>query len=196
MHRSVPEDRLSEVGIAEGTADALTFGPRMADMIPWAYNEVRSQGVTWGTTYILEVVSVKYSPGVRYVQDKAPLYYESGGGYGFFYVAELLLNFGYWGGIAGACFLGIALQAIALTKAKLVRATGLPALLGASFALVRNDFMTTLKVPLYIVASCLLLDAIACHMNHLGKILYASYGVRRAEGPAGVTLVAKVAHPW
>jgi phosphatidylserine synthase len=49
-----------------------------------------------------------------------------------------------------------------------VRSTILPALLAASFSLIRNDFLTTLKEPLYIVVSCFILDRLARFSLYMG----------------------------
>jgi hypothetical protein len=48
-----------------------------------------------------------------------------------------------------------------LKNAAVVRSTVLPAILAASFPLIRNDFLTTLKGPLYIIISCFILDRMA-----------------------------------
>jgi hypothetical protein len=143
----------------------------MVDMVPWAYDDLRSQGTTWGLTSLSELVTTKYSPGNRFAQDKSPLYFESGGGYGFFYIAELLLNFGYWGGLLSVCILGMALQKISMTQSVIVRSTVLPALLGGSFPLMRNDVLSTLKGPIYIIISCFILDRLALYGHELGGLI-------------------------
>jgi O-antigen polysaccharide polymerase Wzy len=170
-NRSGTDDDIRTMGIAKGTASAMSFGIEMVDMVPWAYDEVRSQGPTWGLTSLSELVTTKYSPGNRYAQDKAPLYFESGGGFGFFYIAELLLNFGYWGGLLSVGVLGMMLQRISMTQRTIVLSTVLPALLGCSFPLMRNDMMSTLKAPLYIIISCLILDSVARIGFDTGKLL-------------------------
>jgi hypothetical protein len=161
VHRSGTEDALREMGPIQATASALSFGTGMVDMVPWAYDEVESHGRAWGATYLLELAHSENAPSVRYVREQAPMLAETGGGLGFFYVAELLLNFGYLGGLLGACILGMALQKLSTMQAAVVRSTVLPALLGASFLLIRNDFMTTLKVPLYMIIVCFILDRAA-----------------------------------
>jgi oligosaccharide repeat unit polymerase len=168
VHRGEAGDPLKEMGFTQATVSALSFGTGMVDMVPWAYEEVRSHGVPWGTTYLLGLVSPKYEPSIRYVQDTAPVIADEGGGFGFFYVAELLLNFGYLGGLLGACLLGMALQKLSNMPSEVVRSTILPALLAASFSLIRNDFLTTLKEPLYIVVSCFILDRLARFSLYMG----------------------------
>jgi hypothetical protein len=171
IHRGSTDDTLNEMGFAEATVSAMSFGTLMVDMVPWAYDEVRSQGTTWGLTSLSELVTTKYSPGNRFAQDKSPLYFESGGGYGFFYIAELLLNFGYWGGLLSVCILGMALQKISMTQSVIVRSTVLPALLGGSFPLMRNDVLSTLKGPIYIIISCFILDRLALYGHELGGLI-------------------------
>ncbi|HEV2484088.1 MAG TPA: O-antigen polysaccharide polymerase Wzy [Terracidiphilus sp.] len=161
LHRSVAWDNLRGMGFAQVTVSSLSFGTGMVDMVPWSNEQVQHQGATWGASYLMGLVSAKYEPSVRYVRDKAPQYAEEGGGFGFFYIAELLLNFGYLGGLAAAGLLGMALQKLSTTPSALVRSTVLPALLAASFPLIRNDFLTTLKEPMYMVISCLILDRMA-----------------------------------
>ena len=101
-NRSGTDDDIRTMGIAQGTAIAMSFGVELVDTVPWAYDEVQRQGPTWGLTSLSELVTTKYSPGNRYAQENT-LLFENGGGFGFFYIAELLLNFGYWGGILSAC---------------------------------------------------------------------------------------------
>jgi hypothetical protein len=142
----------------------------MVDMVPWAYKEVRIHGITLGATYLEGLVCPAKEPSVRYVQDQAPAYAEEGGGFGFFYIAEFLLNFGYLGGLLGACVFGMIFHKISIMQSKLVRSTVLPALLAFSFPLIRNDFLTTLKAPLYLILSCLILDRIAEYGVYMGKL--------------------------
>jgi hypothetical protein len=169
--RSGTDDDIRKMGIAQGTVSAMSFGIEMVDMVPWAYDEVQEKGPTWGLTSLSELVTTKYSPGNHYAQEKAPLYFENGGGFGFFYIAELLVNFGYWGGLLSVCLLGMMLQRISMTQRSIVLSTVLPALLGCSFPLMRNDMMSTLKAPLYIILSCLLLDRVARFGLDTGKLL-------------------------
>lgn len=164
------DDSLKQMDIAQGAVEEMSFGITMGSMLPWAHDEVRRDGCAWGATYVLEMLSPEYSPSVRYVQDRAPLYAEAGGGYGFFYLAEMILNFGYFGALIGSCIFGIVLQVLSTTRISMVRSTILPALLGASFPLIRNDFMTTMKVPLYFVIACVLLDCVALYSFRLGKV--------------------------
>jgi hypothetical protein len=171
IHRGSADDALNEMGFVEATVSAMSFGNLMVDMVPWAYDEVRSHGTTWGLTSLSELVTTKYSPGNRFAQDKAPLYFENGGGYGFFYIAEFLLNFGYWGGLLSVCILGMALQKISITESVMVRLTVLPALLGGAFSLMRNDVLSTLKGPIYIIASCFILDRLALNIHELGGLI-------------------------
>jgi hypothetical protein len=171
VHRSATGDDLREMGSAQITVSVLSFGTGMVDMVPWAYDEVQREGRAWGTTYMLEAVSTKYSPGVRYAQEIAPAYAESGGGFGFFYVAELLLNFGYIGGLLGAYMLGMALQKLSTMPAVVVRSTVLPALLAFFFPLIRNDFTSTLKGAIYIIISCFILDRLALYSHEFGGLI-------------------------
>jgi O-antigen polysaccharide polymerase Wzy len=183
MARASSSDALQDMGFGEGTLSALAFGPVMADMVPWADHQVQSNGAAWGATSLLELVSIEYSPSYRYVEDKFSSYAETGGGYGFFYLAELLLNFSYWGGLVGVCLLGAAFQKLSDAQGPFIRLTVLPALLATSFPLMRNDFMTTLKVPLYIAIACLILDRMAAYGRELGGL--REFAGLRSTGAAG-----------
>jgi hypothetical protein len=46
--------------------------------------------------------------------------------------------------------------------------TVLPALLGVSFFLMRNDVLLTPKGPIYIIISCFVLDRFALYSHELG----------------------------
>lgn len=193
LHRSADSDGLRGMGFAQVTVSSLSFGTGMVDMVPWCKEQVQHQGATWGASYILGLVSAKYEPSVRYVQDVAPEYAASGGGFGFFYIAEMLLNFGYFGGIVAAAFLGMATQKLSTTRSPLVRSTILPALLAASFPLIRNDFLTTLKEPLYIVISCLILDSMAhfgTYTSHLHQLANRAKHANQSEWVAPKVILA------
>jgi hypothetical protein len=174
MHRGGMDDDLKDMDLAQGTVSAMSFGVVMAEMVPWAYQEVQTQGISWGATSLSELVTTKYSPGNLYAQDKSPAYFEAGGGYGFFYVAELLLDFGYWGGLLSISILGMGLQQISISQSVIIRLTILPALLGCSFSLMRNDMMSTLKMPLYLIISCLILDGAAKFCLYTSRLITLS----------------------
>ena len=137
----------------------------MLDMVHWANDEVRKNGCTWGATSLM--ATTNHNPANEYVEEKAPAFAEAGGGFGFFYVAELVLDFGFVGGLFGACILGAALQRISTAQRGVFRSTVLPALLGASFPLVRNVFLMTLKTPIYIIIGCVMLDRLAVYAHEL-----------------------------
>jgi hypothetical protein len=170
MNRGGMDDSLKGMGLVQGTVTAMSFGTGMVEMVPWAEDIERSEGLDLGKTYILELVNSPNVPSVRYVRETAPQYAEAGGGFGFFYLAELLWNFGRWGGLIAACLLGAALQKLSTMHAAAVQSTVLPALLGASFPLIRNDLMSTLKMPIYIIVSCFILDRIVRLSVYMGKL--------------------------
>ena len=158
IHRGTDDDPLREMGFVQAGVSAMSFGAPMVEMVPWAYSEERHQGISYGATSLLELVTPTEGPAYRYVKDTDPALFENGGGLGFFYIAEFVLDFGYWGGLLAVCILGMVLQQISITRSILVRSTVLPVLLGNSFLLMRNDFVTTLKASLYIIVSCVILD--------------------------------------
>ncbi|MFP5206111.1 MAG: O-antigen polymerase [Acidobacteriota bacterium] len=159
-YRSISYGGLEVTGI-EGIAEGASIGPEfMLDMVHWAYEGVQEKGPTWGLTSLVAAVS-RQNPADTYVQQKLPSYADAGGGFGFFYVAELVMDFGYVGGLVAAVLLGYALQKVSTMESEMARLTVLPALLGFSFPLLRNVFLMTLKSPLYVVVFCIVLDRIA-----------------------------------
>jgi oligosaccharide repeat unit polymerase len=167
-YRSSSYEGIKDVGVA-GILEAITIGPEfMLDMVQWAYQDVQAKGPTWGATSLIAAVTPK-NPADAYVQEKLPSYADQGGGYGFFYVAEFVMDFGYVGGLFGALFLGMILQKISVMENEMTRLTVLPALLGASFPLLRNVFLMALKAPLYVILFCIVLDRLALYVHHLGE---------------------------
>lgn len=174
IYRADDSENLHDMNLAVGTLSAMSFGTLMVEMVPWAQNVVRTEGRAWGQTFLLELEHSELAPNVRYVRDRAPEASDTGRGLGFFYVAELVLNFGSWGGLFAICLLGMLLQAMSLATGSLMRHTVLPAFLAASFPLIRNDIMTDLKIPIYMIVSCLILDRAGRLVRYTKKLMTLS----------------------
>lgn|GEM_PF-2376706 len=161
IRRADDRDKLRDKNVIAAAVYAMSGGALMVQMVPWAYEQVQQNGQEWGGTALSELQHSESAPSARYVHEKAPAFAESGGGLGFFYLAELMLNFGYWGGMVCALGLGIVLQKIVTSQRALMVFTVAPALLANSFPLIRNDLMSTLKAPCYMILACILLDQVA-----------------------------------
>lgn len=171
--RSDSNEGIKNMDVEDLSTTASFGGLFFVDMVHWAYEGVQSNGPTWGWTSLEAAFSPK-DPADAYVQEKAPSYADAGGGFGFFYVAELVMDFGYVGGLFGAFFLGLALQKISILDNEWARLTVLPALLGFSFALLRNPFLMMLKTPIYVAVSCIILDRLALYAHHFGEYIVSA----------------------
>jgi hypothetical protein len=172
IHRGNSDDFLKDKGIAVATVDAMSFGLLMIRMVPWSFEQLAREGPAWGATSFWDLTHSEKAPGVRYVREIAPEYADAGGGFGFFYVAELLLNFGYLGGLCVAFVLGVMMQMLSTSVHRWTACTAAPAFLAVSFPLTRNDITMTLKIPIYLMIGCMVLDVIATHCHYLGRLNY------------------------
>jgi oligosaccharide repeat unit polymerase len=144
------QDAFVQPGLPALLSELLGLGG-FVDNVAYALNTVAEQGVAYGATYLRVLWDISYSPGDAYSYEFAPQFAEQGGGFGFFYVAELILNFGTTGaamvcGIAGYLLTRLALS----TNPKLYWIVN-PAIVATSFPLMRNEFSTSGKSLLYVL---------------------------------------------
>jgi len=140
-----------ENGAAIGVFSSVLGLGEFTDTLRFALEETNSKAPMWGGGILGSFLGTSEPVANVYARMIAPEYFEEGGGFGFFLLADFVFNFGR----AGA---GLAIFVVGYWMAKL-HGSGkgawtyvfLPVLFGNLFALARNDFGSTFRGIVYVM---------------------------------------------
>lgn len=128
-----------------------------ADTLRFAVERSEISSPLWGTGIGGSFLGITEPFANIYAKITAPEYFADGGGFGFFMLADLVINFG----IIGAAFvlfcLGLILVRLHYSKKLILSFVLLPVLYANMFAFVRNDIGSTFRGVVYIICSVLLI---------------------------------------
>lgn len=130
------------------------------DMMAYSKQYVDNYGLLFGSSYLLGLFDPSYKLANWYAEESAFDFYSSGGGFGFYYLAELLVNFGYLGSLFAAFCLSFILFKISIRQNRFIKDIIAPSLLGYIIPLIRNDWSAAIKGPFYVILSVCILYAI------------------------------------
>jgi len=116
------------------------------DTISFALKYVAKHGISPGISFVNIFTHLKFANEYAYMI--SPEYFEKGGGFGFFYFSELIINFGIYGAIIGMGVLGFFMTKFLYFKN--VYSTIFSILVFINlFGFIRNDFSSTVKGLIY-----------------------------------------------
>lgn len=142
--------------LSDGTAMARVLTPvlglgEFVDTLRFAINYVNNGSSLFGSGIIGSFLGTAEPVANVYARMIAPDYFDEGGGFGFFFLADLVINFGEAGACAVIVAMGYAIAYIYARHGYSNRSLILPILYANVFAFVRNDFGSTFRGVLYVL---------------------------------------------
>jgi len=117
-----------------------------ADTISFSLEYVEKHGVSPGLSFVNIFTDFKFANEYAYII--SPEYFEEGGGFGFFYFSELIMNFGTYGAIIGMSGLGFFMTKFLYFKNVYSIIFSILVFINL-FGFIRNDFSSTIKGLIY-----------------------------------------------
>jgi hypothetical protein len=111
----------------------------------------------WGAGIAGSFLGVTEPMANTYAKMISQDYFDEGGGFGFFMLADLVINFGAIGAAIVLFLVGLVLVRQHYSNGLMSRHVLLPVLFANSFALVRNDIGSTFRGVVYIMLSVMLI---------------------------------------
>ena len=121
------------------------------DTLRFAMEQTDAGGTLWGSGIIGSFLGTSEPVANVYAKMIAPDYFDEGGGFGFFFLADLVFNFGKIGAAIFIFIAGFWLARLHSTGRGMRSYILLPTLFGNLFAFARNDFGSTFRGVVYIL---------------------------------------------
>lgn len=134
----------------------LSFGD-FVDALLFAHDYLVQNGPQWGVGMLGGLLGFTEPLANIYAKSISENFFDSGGGYGFFILADIYVNFGVMVGIIFSGVIGYILSRLATARfgsfASFVSGT----IFASTLALTRNDFGSTLREVVYCIVAFALL---------------------------------------
>ena len=169
------DSELSANGNFQGLIDMLLGVGQQVNSINFSNKYVKYEGITYGLSFLKNLIGSGTPSSSLYTISISPEYFQAGGGYGFFLPSDLIINFGLYGAFIFAIFFGYIFGSFNFKRNSYLTNLAYICVFSATFTIIRNDFGTSLRGPIYIflmaIALKLGLYAINCllklRMHHL-----------------------------
>lgn len=135
----------------------VTFG-EFVDALRFAAEYVSSSGVLWGWGIVGSLFGLAEPLANIYAKSISEAYFDSGGGFGFFILADIYANFGLFLGVAFSMVLGYLMSKLAVAKFGSTVSFISCIVFSSALALTRNDFGSTMRGVFYCYFAFLLVQ--------------------------------------
>lgn len=137
----------------------VTFGD-FVDALRFAVDFAASKGLLWGGGILGSLFGFSEPLANLYAKSINEDYFESGGGFGFFILADIFANFGLYFGVLFLTILGFLLSRLATSKFGTTSSYVSCIIFASSVALTRNDLGSTLRGIVYCIFAFLLVQVL------------------------------------
>lgn len=137
----------------------VTFG-EFVDALRFAEDYVASSGPLWGVGIIGSFLGTTEPLANIYAKSISEDYFDSGGGFGFFMLADIFANFGLIAGTFFSIGFGYFLSKMGSSKFGTTTSFISCILFASALALTRNDFGSTLRGVFYCIFAFILVQAL------------------------------------
>lgn len=142
----------------------MSFGD-FVDALRFAGDYVATSGPLWGGGIIGSFLGTTEPLANIYAKSISEDYFNSGGGFGFFILADIYANFGFVAGVLFSIFVGYFLSKIGSSKFGTIFSFVSCIMFASSLALTRNDFGSTLRGIFYCIIAFFLVQALTRRTN-------------------------------
>ena len=142
-----PEAAQSDV--SAGLITSLLGLGEFADALRFALERSEIGQPMWGWGIVGSFLGITEPLANTYAKMIAPDYFDEGGGFGFFFLADMVMNFGKMGALVVMFMLGFVLVRLYYSGGLIRTYVFLPILFGNLFGLVRNDIGSTFRGVIY-----------------------------------------------
>lgn len=140
---------LVDGGVGAGLLSMVIGLGEQANSMIFANNYIIENSPLWGMGLVQSFFGLAEPMVNEYSRSISPEYFAAGGGYGFFILADLVLNFGWAFSILAMFLFGYALMSVSRDRKGFFAVVLIAVVYANAFTLVRNDFGTTFRASAY-----------------------------------------------
>jgi len=153
----VRDPSLAVDGIIVGTISSVLGLGELADTLRYVLEQYGTKYPLWGAGISGSFFGTLEPMANLYAEEMAPDFFRTGGGFGFFFLADLVGNFGKIGAPIFLFMIGGIFSRLFYSKSGMLPYVLLSAVFSNLFGITRNDLGSTMKGVVYTIISVLII---------------------------------------